>query len=278
MFKPRWIYENPLSDPNYFIPSKWTYIYDHSPLVKTLEKYIDYDKLKPEGNPNSRLILTAVNILTAEPLTFDSSKQQITPKHTLATSSYPVYNFRWTEVEKGTYAWDGSLLSNTPLREVLDASPINNKRIFLVENYQKKVESLPKNLPEVYHRARDIMFSDKTEHNIKMSKVFTRYLNYIDELYNVIEQFTDTTKLDKKQLKRIRSKYKKIKKEHGAEIKDIFYISRDETNPSIFENADFSPETIKNSIEEGERKTNRVLNDGNSSNDGRVDLHTKMHT
>jgi NTE family protein len=22
MFKPRWVYENPLSDPNYFIPSK----------------------------------------------------------------------------------------------------------------------------------------------------------------------------------------------------------------------------------------------------------------
>jgi NTE family protein len=111
------------------------------------------------------------------------------------------------------------------------------------------------------------MFSDKTEHNIKMSKVFTRYLNYMDELYIVIEQFTDTTKLDKKQLKRIRSKYEKIKKEH-TEIKDIFYISRDETNPSIFENADFSSETIKNSIEECERKTNRVLNDGNSSNDG----------
>jgi NTE family protein len=153
--------ENPLSDPNYFIPSKWTYIYDHSPLVKTLEKYIDYDKLKPEDNPNSRLILTAVNILTAEPLTFDSSKQQITPKHILATSSYPVYNFRWTEVEKETYAWDGSLLSNTPLREVLDASPINNKRIFLVENYLKKVESLPKNLPEVYHRARELCFLTK---------------------------------------------------------------------------------------------------------------------
>jgi NTE family protein len=278
MFKPRWMYENPFSDPNYFSPSKWTYIYDHSPLVKTLEKYIDYDKLKPDGNPNSRLILTAVNILTAEPLTFDSSKQQITPKHILATSSYPLYNFRWTEVEKGIYAWDGSLLSNTPLREVLDASPINNKRIFLVENYPKKVESLPKNLPEVYHRARDIMFSDKTEHNIQMSKVFTHYLHYIDELYNVIEKFTDTTKLDKKQLKRIRSKYKKIKKEHGAEIKDIFYISRDETNPSIFENADFSPQSIKNSIEQGEKKTIQVLNDGNSSNGGGSSLHTKMHS
>jgi NTE family protein len=68
--------ENSLTDPEYFTPQKWTYIYDHSPLIQTLEKYIDYDKLKPDGNSNTHLILTAVNILTAEPLTFDNFKHQ----------------------------------------------------------------------------------------------------------------------------------------------------------------------------------------------------------
>lgn len=133
MFKPKWKKENSITDPEYFAPQKWTYMYDHSPLIQTLEKYIDYDKLKPDGNPNARLILTAVNILTAEPLTFDSFKQQITPKHILATSAYPLYNFPWIEVEDGVFAWDGGLLSNTLLREVIDASPMNDKRAFLVE-------------------------------------------------------------------------------------------------------------------------------------------------
>ena len=259
MFKPRWRKENALTDGEYFEPQKWTYIYDHAPLVKTLEKYIDYDKLSPNGNPNARLILTAVNILTAEPLTFDSFKKQITPKHILATSAYPLYNFRWVEVEDGVYAWDGGLLSNTPLREVIDASPVNDKRTFLVENYPKKVEALPKNLPEVYHRARDIMFSDKTEYNVRMSKVITQYLRYIEELYQLIETHMDLTKVDPKQLKRIRRKYKKYKQERGAEIKDIFYITRDEPFPHMYENADFSPETIKNSIKEGEKKTIQAL-------------------
>jgi NTE family protein len=262
MFKPRWKKENALIiDPEYFTPQKWTYMYDLAPLVKTLEKYIDYDKLKPNGNPNSpRLILTAVNILTAKPLTFDSYKQQITPKHILATSAYPLYNFPWIEVEDGVYAWDGSLLSNTPLREVIDyASPVNDKRICIVENYPKRVDALPKNLPEVYHRARDIMFSDKTEHNVTMSKVITRYLNYIEELYQLIETHMDLTKVDPKQLKRIRKKYKKYKQERGAEIKDIIYITRNEPFPHMYENADFSPETIKNSIKEGEKKTIQAL-------------------
>ena len=261
MFKPRWRQEYALADPEYFTPQKWTYIYDHSPLVKTLEKYIDYDKLKPNGHPNSRLILTAVNILTAEPLTFDSSKQQITPKHILATSGYPLYNFPWTEVEKGVYGWDGSLLSNTPLREVIDASPINDKQVFLVENYPKKVNILPSNLLEVQHRARDIMFCDKTEHNVTMSKVISRYLKYIEELYQIIEKQTDHTKIDKEQLKRIRYKYRKYKEERGAEIKKVVYVSRDEPFPHIYENADFSPETIKNSMEEGEMKTNQAIED-----------------
>jgi NTE family protein len=259
MFKPRWRQENALADPEYFAPQKWTYMYDHTSLIKTLDKYIDYDKLRPNGNSKPRLILTAVNILTAEPLTFDSSKQQITPKQILATSAYPLYNFRWVEVEDGVYAWDGGLLSNTPLREVIDASPVNDKRIFLVENYPKKVIALPKNLLEVYHRARDIMFSDKTEHSVTMSKVITRYLSYIEELYQLIENHIDLTKVDQDQLKRIRYTYKKFKQERGAEIRDIFYITRDEPFPHMYENADFSPETIKDSIREGETKAKELL-------------------
>ena len=114
----------------------------HSPLVNNLEKYIDYNRLQPNGRPNARLIITAVNVLTSEPLIFDSSKQQITSKHILATTGYPRYYYRWTEVEKGIYAWDGSLLSNTPLREVIDASPAKDKQVFLVENYPRYSESL----------------------------------------------------------------------------------------------------------------------------------------
>jgi NTE family protein len=260
MFKPRWREENILTDPEYFAPQKWTYMYDLSPLVKTLERYIDYDKLKPNGNSNTRLILTAVNVLTAEPLTFDSFKQQITSKHILATSAYPLYNFPWVEIEDGVYAWDGGLLSNTPLREVIDASPVNDKRIGIVENYPKRVNALPKNLPEVYHRARDIIFSDKTENNVTMSKVITRYLTYIEELYQLLESNIEKINVRPQQLKKIRRKYKKYKQERGAEIKDVIYITRDEPYPHMYENADFSPETIKSSIKEGEAKTKELLN------------------
>jgi NTE family protein len=258
-FVPRWRVDYALKDPQYFDPSRWTYIYDNSPLVKTLEKYIDYNKLQPDGHPNTRLIMTAVNILTSKPLTFDSSRQKITPKHILATSGYPSDNFPWVELDEGIYAWDGALLSNTPFSEVIDASPVTDKRLMLVENYPMNIDRLPDNLAEVYHRARDIMFSDKSQQQIKMAKVITRYLKYIDELYQIIDKNIGTTKIDKKQLEKIRRTYVKMKREHGAEIREIIHVTRDEPYPHYYENTDFSVETIRNSIRDGESKTNQIL-------------------
>ena len=75
----------------------------------------------------------------------------------------------------------------------------------------------------------------------------------------MIEDHVDLSKIDKEQLKKIRNKYKKIKHERGAEIKEILYITRDEPFPHMYENADFSPQTIKASIREGEMKTVEVL-------------------
>ena len=259
VFMPRWGPEFAFTDPEYFVPHEWTYLYDHSPLVEHLEKYIDYDRLQPNGNPNARLIITAVNVLTSEPLIFDSSKQRITSKHILATTGYPRYYFRWVEVEKGIYAWDGSLLSNTPLREVIDASPAKDKRVFLVENYPRYSERLPANLLEVEHRVRDIMFCDKTLHNKRIAKAITYYLKFIDELYHVIENRVNLENAqDKEQFEKIKAKYKKIS-ERGAQVKGLYYISRDEPFPDLYENADFSTDTIKASIRDGELKAKQTL-------------------
>ena len=61
MFIPRWRQETALNAPRKILLHKnLTDMYYYSPLVKTLEKYIDYNKLKPNGNSNARLILTAV--------------------------------------------------------------------------------------------------------------------------------------------------------------------------------------------------------------------------
>jgi NTE family protein len=248
----------------YFDPRSWTYVYDHSPLAKTLDKYIDYKKLNlaatQEGLPSVlHLIITAVDVMTSKPLVFDNTKIEITAKHILASSGYPIYGFPWIEVEDGVYAWDGSLLSNTPVREVISVSPRNDKNIFIVENYPRKIHTLPSNMAEVESRAKDIIFCDKNMDNIKMSKLVTRHIHLIESLYEVFEKF-DQSKLDPEVVKKIKTEYNTLIDNYGAEIRSVTRIIRSEIeSPSILQNADFSPKTIKELISQGERKTMEKL-------------------
>lgn len=284
MFLPRW---NPIymfTDKDYFVPKNWTYLYDNTPLVRTLEKYVDYKKINPHSvtkntgpdnlEHNMRLLVTAVNVLTAEPLVFDSARMPIESKHLLASCGYPNYGFPWTKIEENIYGWDGSLLSNTPVREVIASSPLNDKNIFIVENYSREIDRLPSNMVEVMDRAKDIMFSDKTKHSLKMTKLMTRQIRLIEKLY---EYFEDAEKeFEKKGYKtlqtnsdngtnhgifitddekeQIRKEYKKLVFNRGAEILSVTRILRNRMErPHVSKNANFSVKAVKLSILEGEK-------------------------
>jgi len=246
-------------------PINWTYFYDHSALAKTLDKYIDYKKLnlaatKEELPEVLRLIITAVDVMTARPLIFDNTKMEIKAKHILASSGYPIYGFPWIELENNLYAWDGSLLSNTPVREVIYASPRNDKNIFIVENYPRKIHRLPSNMAEVESRAKDIIFSDKNMDNIKMSRLITRHIQLIEILYDIVQKKVDTSKIDPHQLQKIKSEYNTLINNYGAQIKSVTRIVRSELeSPSMLQNADFSTKTVKELITQGENKTMEKL-------------------
>ena len=274
-FIPRWLnfnisnLESSQIEQYYQPPWKWTYIYDNSVLSKTLEKYIDFKKLSPrsqqnntnEGNSNinPRLIITAVDVLTAEPLIFDSYKKHIEMKHLLATIGYPQYGFPWVEVSDGTFAWDGSLLSNTPIREVMVASPSKNKNIFVVESYPKKIEKLPANMSEVMSRSKDLMFSDKTQSLQKMSRLITRHVNLIETLYDIFQD-SDQSKIDKDKIDYINKEHSLLVDRYGAKILKLNRITKvvPETQYPL-QNADFSVETIKELIRQGEKKAVEYL-------------------
>ena len=49
-----------------------------------------------------------MDVLTAEPIIFDSFKKQIEMRYLLATIDYPQYGFPWIDIDEGIYAWDGS--------------------------------------------------------------------------------------------------------------------------------------------------------------------------
>ena len=266
MFVPRWLQTNSITTESLFgeqqLPWNWTYLYDISPLGKTLEKYIDFKKLSPEIISSSsattavRLIVTAVNVLTAEPLIFDSFKIQIQLKHLLASIGYPNYGFSWIEVEDGVYGWDGALLSNTPMREVLLQSPSYDKNILIVENYSRKINHLPSDMTEVQSRIKDILYCDKSESLSQISKLITRQLGLIENMYSEL----NFSKIDSKKLEYIKKEYQQLVNNYGAKILNITRISRGTTeSPYPLQNADFSIHTVKTLIKEGESKAMEIL-------------------
>jgi NTE family protein len=268
-FLPRWF--NPDSK-DYLMPYKWTYLYDKTPLKKTLKQYIDIDKLKKidrhrNNNNNdkdnkapSRLIITSTDMQKGEPVIFDSAYSDIDIDKIVACAGYPFYGLRWTEKD-GKYLWDGSLLTNTPMLEVLRRSPQINKKFYIVDVFPRQQKELPTNMIEVWHRARDIVFMDKTDKNIEMLKVTEKYLSLIKTIYDILHD--DAAKVDqttKNKLKEIELEYHSLNQKHGASITDLVRIGRREGSLHyLFEDADFSTYRIKKLIAEGEKDVDHIL-------------------
>ncbi|MGH2611756.1 MAG: DUF3734 domain-containing protein, partial [Rhabdochlamydiaceae bacterium] len=110
----------------------------------------------------------------------------------------------------------------------------------------------------VWHRARDIIHTDKTEHNIHMSKMITRYLKLIREMHEILNSSTLDEKA-KSKLALLEHEYHKLASERGSIIEQIVRIKRSEHVHFLFEDADFSIATIKELIEKGERDTKETL-------------------
>jgi NTE family protein len=90
---------------------------------------------------------------------FDTTKDRIRPEHVMASGALPPA-FAAVEVD-GEYYWDGGLVSNTPLRWVVDGRPQRDTLVFQVDLWPSRGE-LPHNMARVNTRQKEIMYSSRT--------------------------------------------------------------------------------------------------------------------
>ena len=101
----------------------------------------------------------AVNVLTGNFLYFDNKKEVIEPEHVMASGALPP---ALPMVKVGTdYFWDGGLVSNTPLSQVLDDSPRRDTLAFQVDLWSARGK-VPTNVIDAQERMKDIQFSSRT--------------------------------------------------------------------------------------------------------------------
>ena len=131
--------------------------YDVAPLKATLERLVDFDRINNAGE--MRFSVGAVNVRTGNSVYFDTRTHVIAPAHIIASGSLPP-GFPATEIG-GDYYWDGGIVSNTPLKWVLDSRPRLDTLAFQIDLWNSHGD-VPRDMTEIEVRLKDIQYSSRT--------------------------------------------------------------------------------------------------------------------
>jgi NTE family protein len=135
--------------------------YDTSHLKNTLERLVDFDRINAR---QTRFSVGAVNVRTGNFAYFDNARQAIRPEHVMASGALPP-GFPAIEIDGELY-WDGGLISNTPLRYIMEAAPRHSTLAFQVDVFSARGD-VPKNLDAVSEREKDIRYSSRTRMGVE---------------------------------------------------------------------------------------------------------------
>jgi NTE family protein len=133
-----------------------TSYYDTTSLSATLEQLVDFDRINSDA---MRLSVGAVNVRTGNFVYFDTRTHRIRPEHVMASGALPP-GFPAVEIE-GEHYWDGGLISNTPLRWVVESEPHRDTLAFQIDLWSSRGQ-FPRNMANVATRQKEIQYSSRT--------------------------------------------------------------------------------------------------------------------
>lgn len=250
VFISRWL----IPSWNALLPTTWISFYDRRPLRRLLEKYVDFRSL-----PSSkiRLLMTAVNVETAEVEIFDCRSGSITAEHIIASGSLPPV-LPWTPIQNKIY-WDGTLLSSTALGPVLERmimecmitkTEVRQKKVYLVDSFSK-VRPRPQNMLQVIERQREIFFWNRVQNDIRVCLLVNDALALIKNLLDKVDDNVARQVMNSQIYKRL---------VHQSCWVDLTRInSPDEANGYYLREYDFSMQSIQGHITSGYKKAQELL-------------------
>jgi NTE family protein len=150
--------------------------YDTSPMKSTLEKLCDFDRI---NSREMRVSVGAVNVGTGNFAYFDNTHMKLRPEHFIASGALPP-GFGAMEID-GEYYWDGGLMSNTPLYEVVQTTPRRDTLAFQVDLWSA-IGPVPDNITDVQGRMKDIQYSSRTRLVTDMLQRSQRFRHVLREV------------------------------------------------------------------------------------------------
>lgn len=129
--------------------------YDTSALRRTLDDLIDWDLL---NNGPVTLSVGVVEIESGNFYYFNNRRERLDARHIMASGALPP-GLPPVEIDGKLY-WDGGLVSNTPLQDVMDTQD-RPMLVFQVDLFPAEGR-IPKTMEDVVARSKEIRFSSRT--------------------------------------------------------------------------------------------------------------------
>lgn len=247
--RPEIIYDTKFFDNfPYSPPNNVWYRYNNDPLRESIESVVGKNfslKNKPynsEINDNSaiegpRLLIVSVDVEESAPVTFDSygklndeSKiyewkteygpdakhtirydSGVTLDHVMASATIPI-TYDYQEIN-GRKFWDGGVLSNTPLRELVgrhkdfwkneigeekltkgkwktdpkttDNDKVPDLEVYVINVWPSKEENPPSDYDGAKDRYNDIRYNDKTKYDQTVTSLVSDYIHLVKRVRNI---------------------------------------------------------------------------------------------
>jgi NTE family protein len=308
-------YDNLPNFPN----NTWVH-YNNQPLRDSIEAFVHFPIATDVDNGEPRLLVISVDVSEGATVAFDSYEkphgirksrysynektkkyqqiieypQGIMVEHIMASASVPRF-YDYEEID-GRKFWDGYLLSNTPLRELIEEHKAfweykigpdilrklvleeqNGRRVpdlevYIVNVYPRREEKIPSDYDGVKERMNDITNSDKTSYEEFVVTLVTDYLNLIEKLISLVKEDDKLRQrmedilqepVNSRLYSYLESKectgYIDILKRRFKIEKIIRIEKTDDVNSVYGKFTDFTSETVNNLIKEGEKDTTNKL-------------------
>jgi predicted acylesterase/phospholipase RssA len=214
-------------------------------MRKLIASYVDVATLKSSA---VRLLVSAVNVETAELETFDSYVDILTPDHILASGSLPP-GFPWTTIG-GKHYWDGGIISNSPLDLVIDRCGPWEKRVFIVDLFAGRTK-MPANLVQVIARRDEILFAERVRNDVKGRELIGDFRDLVDEIMGW---------LDEDSVRKMKERPRYIQLMGNAAATTITRIVREgEPSEPSSRDYDFSLRAVERNKKEGYRLAREAL-------------------
>ena len=180
------------------------------------------------------------------------------------------------------YFWDGGLLSNTPLRELIHehreywfkiqkSNHVPNLDLFIVDVHPSRNDHISLDRDGVINRNLDISYHNRNLYDIKVANIVSDYVKLANDLIKFAKENGLKEEEIRKEVLNKTTSQSKSRSGEGRKYKDLLegrfriekvaHIERENDENAISNKAfDFSAKTIRQLMQDGKSQTERYLN------------------